>query len=206
MKICVPIRATNMKDFLGKLKQIQNYKKVDLIEIWLDQIDDLNLETIFKVKKKPLIGKFITHSKKIGILTKFIELGGEFIDLSDIEDFQYFNDLKKQHKFQIIGSFHDFIQTPALQELEELIKHCIDFQCDIIKIATMIQKKSDLNVLENCVDMISKFAKKAIVIGMGDLGRVTRFGLGVFKDNFLTFVALNNHEKTAEGQITLDEC
>lgn len=215
MKICVPIKADNMKDFLVKFAQAQNNEKVDLVEIWLDQIEDLNIEEIFKFKSKPLIGvvkdpkefgKFVgSRSKKIAILTKFVEFGGDFVDASLSEDFEYFNGLKKEYKFQIIGSFHDFIRTPSLQELEEIIKHRIYFDCDIIKIATMIQQDSDLNIIQDCVDIISKFGKKPIVIGMGNLGKVTRLGEGVFKNNFLTFVALNEEERTAEGQVCLNE-
>ncbi len=204
-----------MKDFLVKFEEAQNNEKVDLIEIWFDQIEDLNLEEIFRFRKKPLIavikepkefGAFTgSHAKKIALLSKFIELGGDFVDLSSTEDFQYFNGLKKEHKFQIIGSFHDFKNTPSQDELFEVIDHRAFLEVDIIKIATKVENEEDLKILGSCVKRIVLYRKKAIVIGMGDLGKTTRLGEGAFRDNFLTFVALSKEEKTAPGQIMLND-
>jgi len=59
-KICIPIQAQNMKTALVMIKKAN--KQADIIEIWLDHINDLNLEIIIKNSKKPLL--FVNKGKK----------------------------------------------------------------------------------------------------------------------------------------------
>jgi 3-dehydroquinate dehydratase-1 len=217
MKICVPIKARNMAVLALNLKSAE--EKVDMTEIWLDQISDLNLENIFKIRTKPMIGVvkspkefglFIDSNEKRNIiLKKFIELGGEYIDcrnnLKDFKNFYFFQNLKKDFEFKIIGSFHDFEKTPNFKILNKIIVQLNLLNVDIIKIATKVNCENDLKILGKSVEKILSLNKMSIVLGMGNLGKNTRLGKGIFSKNYLTFVALSEEGKTAEGQITVDE-
>src|SRR5262245_14607148 len=53
MKICIPIQEEDQKKTQSKLKKIP--KKVDLAEVWIDQIENLDLKTLIPGSSLPLI-------------------------------------------------------------------------------------------------------------------------------------------------------
>src|SRR3989339_1129159 len=217
MKICVPIKVQNMSALLPRIKLAESFDNVDMTEIWLDQVVDLEMEKIFKIRKKSMIGVCKTLEEKgnfrgnnferLGVLIDFVESGGEYVDigggLDDFELLRRFVDRYCNTPLQIIGSFHDFEKTPNFDVLEKVIEERLKFGANIIKIATKINYEFDLEILEKCVEKILSLNLNPIVLGMGALGKRTRMGEGVFAKNFLTFAALHEKEKTAEGQMIL---
>ncbi|KKP40570.1 MAG: 3-dehydroquinate dehydratase, type I, 3-dehydroquinate dehydratase I [Candidatus Peregrinibacteria bacterium GW2011_GWF2_33_10] len=213
MKICIPIKVKNMRTALEKLAEAE--QKADMTEIWLDQIENLNLEEIFKHRTKPILavcknpeemGSFQGDNfDKINLFTKFIELGGEYVDISDLHNIDFLKTYKNSCSFQIIYSFHDFIKTPTFMNLSNIIDQAVNTEIDMIKIATRVKDAYDIQTLEKCVAKILEVNKKPIVLGMDHLGKRTRLGKGLFQNNYLTFAALSEEEKTASGQITINE-
>lgn len=90
------------------------------------------------------------------------------IELSSFSELPEILDQARQENVVIVGSFHNFEQTPPLLELAEK-----DHQAaDIFKVATLTRLRSDLDIL---ADLLEKSAPKLTsVMGMGILGSAAR--------------------------------
>lgn len=84
----------------------------------------------------------------------------------------------------VIGSFHDFEQTPDAKTLLGVIQTGRRAGADVVKIATMVHGPSDIAVLTG---VLNKEGKKPLcVIGMGQHGLATRVTLAC-KGSCLTY-------------------
>jgi len=90
-------------------------------------------------------------------------------------------------------SFHDYHRTPSYQFLDQVIKK-ISFP----KIATQVNTADDLYTLAK---LQKKYGKQVIVVGMGELGMMTR----VYNKSLLTYASVSRSTTTAPGQLTVDE-
>lgn len=94
--------------------------------------------------------------------------------------------IKAAHKAgkAVIGSFHDFEQTPAAKNLLGVIQTGRRAGADVIKIATLIHGPSDIAVLTS---VLNKEGKKPLcLIGMGQHGVASRVTLAC-KGSCLTY-------------------
>ena len=75
----------------------------------------------------------------------------------------------------VIGSFHDFDGTPSQASLQRLASRARRVGADVVKLATMIRKPGDVDVLAGLL----KVGKRGplCVIGMGEKGRESRLRL-----------------------------
>lgn len=110
-----------------------------------------------------------------------------------------YTDVDYQSKLQLTGkvirSFHDYQRTPNLERLEQIIQPILK-QKQIPKIATMVRSVTDLYVL---AQLQKKYKKRAIIIGMGELGMMTR----VYNKSLFTYAAVSKATATAPGQLTV---
>lgn len=90
-------------------------------------------------------------------------------------------------------SFHDYKRTPAYNFLDNVIK-----TRSFPKIATQVNTIDDLYTLAR---LQKKYDKAAIVIGMGELGMMTR----VYNKSLLTYASVSQSTTTAPGQLTVAE-
>src|SRR5439155_164041 len=81
-----------------------------------------------------------------------------------------YQDCEAQGK-ALISSFHDFEETPALEELSIIVSRA-QRRASIVKISTMINTASDIKTLEQL--LAKKWEVPLCVIGMGPLGTSTR--------------------------------
>jgi 3-dehydroquinate dehydratase-1 len=86
--------------------------------------------------------------------------------------------------------------TPVREELEHLIDWCFDSGADLAKLACMVQSNTD-NV--RLLGLLSD-TKPKVVIGMGQLGKITRI-VGPLLGSQFTYASLDEKKETAEGQI-----
>jgi 3-dehydroquinate dehydratase I len=94
--------------------------------------------------------------------------------------------IKAAHKAgkSVIGSFHDFDQTPDAKTLQGIIQTGRRAGADIVKIATVIDGPADVAVL---FSVLGKEGKKPLcLIGMGQHGVATRVTLAC-KGSCLTY-------------------
>lgn len=127
-----------------------------------------------------------------------------YCDFFDIEIFSdEAKDLRKlsaQHSIKLIASYHRFDSTPSLDEIERVFEEGRRLNPDVVKIATMVNKKEDTERL--LLFLLNHKNDKLIVIGMGQNGKVTRIINPVF-GSLITYACLNT--VCAPGQISLQE-
>lgn len=95
-------------------------------------------------------------------------------------------------KVTIIGSFHDFEETPSLIELESKNSD----EADIFKVATLTRTRTELDILADLLE--TNAPKPTSVMGMGTLGSAARPLLARL-GSVLNYGYLGSHT-TAPGQ------
>jgi len=115
-------------------------------------------------------------------------------------DFDLFKDeiIKAARKYgcKVITSYHDFVKTPVMRELEQVLNWCLESSPDIAKISCRV------NSIEDNARLLSIYSlnKNVISIGMGELGRITRIAATLLGAPF-TYAANDKSRRTAPGQI-----
>ena len=104
-------------------------------------------------------------------------------------------------KIKMICSYHNYNQTPNEQILESIINAMQKFEPFIYKLATFCKSESDAFTLLNFLTELKSKQRKFIVLGMGELGAVTRI-FGTLWGNEMLFAPTDEAEATAPGQYT----
>lgn len=211
IKYCLPIIKNTKDEVLQEI--LENMDSYDFFEVWLDYIEDLD-----KIFVESLLNKF---SDKLILLFRRqnLEKGKLYVDLKrdivnllsgsnsflDLDIFDQKEELEfiSQNNLNVktIVSYHNYEQTPTLDELQKFTKDMDKFNPDILKVATFCQNKEDSIKLLNLMLLLKKRSKKFIVLGMGVEGLVTRI-FGAPWGNELNFAPNVPEEKSAEGQLT----
>ena len=107
-----------------------------------------------------------------------------------------------KQKAACLISFHNMTETPALDELKEVVSKQIAAGADICKIVTFAAKEEDnLTVLR----LIHEFPEKRIIaFAMGDKGITSRILCPLMGGDF-TYAASEKGTESASGQISLKE-
>ncbi|MEK9132820.1 MAG: type I 3-dehydroquinate dehydratase [Patescibacteria group bacterium] len=214
MKICIPIVAKCRLEAEKLIRRAQ--PGADLLEIWLDNLNQADVLPLISTLKKPVIavcrgkeerGSYMgTEETRVGILCEAVRSGSKYVDIglqtaSDL--IKRIKKVAKKEGAQLIISKHFWDSTPDLDELIEISKKAKHLGADIVKVAAQVNKWSD-NVL--LFEFTKRLASrdKMIVIGMGERGQISRIGCPLL-GSFLTYVALDEKNKTASGQFTLGE-
>lgn len=210
MKICTPVIGETLEEFLYNLEEIQ--KISDFIELRVDYINNFSINQIDIIKKYVIKeniftcrsidggGKFQSNNEELkNIIYKANELKFNHIDIESkiLKDINF---IKKNSK--IIGSYHNFDNTPNYNELLNIYNNIKKYNVvDIVKIATNVVNYSDN--IELVKLLINKKNENIIVVGMGEVGKITRI-ISPFLNSYLTFASVNNNV-SASGQLSLQE-
>ena len=223
-KICVSL----IGETVNKLKEEAAFllsEGVDVIEWRVDffeKADDVNevLQTLECIRKWvgdiPLV--FTFRSKKEGgeraltseaylTLNKAAATSG-LADLIDVELFGQEDDVKEliafahDHQVAVILSNHDFVRTPAKEEIIARLRKAQEFGGDLPKIALMPQSMKDVITLLDAVNtMREQYADRPIIaMSMGGQGSISRIAGEAF-GSALTFGAAK--KASAPGQIPI---
>ena len=200
--ICVSIAEADFSACLNLIKQYE------FIELRLDAGDFTitQIEKLIKSAKRAIVtfraGKF-NFQFKATALSAAIHAGASFIDIEvdSPEDFR--TELIKKAKAgncKLILSHHDFESTPDRSSLENILHECYAKGADIAKIACLV------NSLEDNVRLLSLYSEdgRKVVLGMGDLGRITRIAALYLGAEF-SFASPDNGKPTAAGQLSIKE-
>jgi 3-dehydroquinate dehydratase I len=107
-------------------------------------------------------------------------------------------DSAEEHGKTMIKSYHNFVATPGLAQLEDLAEQAAPYDNTIFKLATHIDRAQDLYVLTRF--MLDSRDKKLIVIGMGAVaGRL----MPPLYGSLATYASFST--TTAPGQISIEE-
>lgn len=206
MKICVPIKKNKTSEVVLQLRKAN--KEADIVEVWFDEITDLNEDGEKQVNlnsKKPLLYKVskINFEKIEHLLNTIKKI--EYLDLDLSTDKNIFNKIKQKFpQIKLIISHHDFKKTPPQKALISLAKMMFTKGADIAKIATKANKIEDSINMLSLLSQLTKNGQKGICLCMGKYGRLTRT-TGHLLGNYLMYAPLEQSESTAPGQLTLKD-
>lgn len=211
IKYCLPIIKSSKEEVLQEI--LQNIDNYDFFEVWLEYIEGLDINFIEILLNKfndKLILLFRRQNLERGKLS--VDLRREIIKLLDSSDslldldiFDQKEDLEfiNQSNLRIkkIVSYHNYEQTPTLDELQKITEEMDKFNPTILKVSTFCQNKEDGLKLLSLILMLKKNNKKFIVLGMGAERLITRI-FGALWGNEFNFAPIDLKEKSAEGQLT----
>ena len=203
------------KDF-EKTIETAKEKKVDIIELRIDQFSDRSLDYI--VNKASFVKEL-----GLGVLTtiRSAKEGGTPISdyererifkavapYSDILDIELSSEtmidkvvkISKENNCLTLISYHDFEKTPSEEEIQQIIDKSASKGADIIKYAFKAKTLDDVSRIL-CVTNKNK-DKKLVAIAMGELGRITRMA-GFAFGSLITYTYIG--VAFAPGQIEVDK-
>lgn len=210
MKYCLPIIRSKSKEVLEII--LKNQQSYDYFEIWLDYIENLDLEFVKTLKEKfenKLIFLFRRQNletPKMGLQKRLqiMDILGDSdclvdLDISQQKELHYI----KSKRINLIFSYHNYKETPTKQNLELIMKQMTKQKAYMYKISTFCNKDDDaLTLIDLLTDLNGK--QKWIVLGMGIKGTITRIA-GAILGNEINFTPLSHNQKSASGQLTKDE-
>ncbi|WP_125565541.1 type I 3-dehydroquinate dehydratase [Companilactobacillus insicii] len=212
--LIVPIVEADLQDTLSVIT-LANQSAADVIELRIDywkNLRELTPDTfhlINETSELPIILTWRTSTeggKKIYDKTLYeqiyinaIKSGIEAVDIEYrlFYEVERLIDFAKSNKTKVIGSYHNFIETPS--DLKNIISAIDRSRADIVKVAVMPQIKNDVT---RVLKLTKSVVKPAIVISMGQLGNVSRYKGIKFGSKF-TFGTLG--KLSAPGQPTIEE-
>jgi 3-dehydroquinate dehydratase/shikimate dehydrogenase len=197
--LCVPLTPRTLNDVFSA-----DLSRADCVEVRLDYLenprdsvharwDRLPVPVIATCRGKERGGHFDgSIEEEIRILQYAVENGARYVDI----DYQFATPFPGA---QVIASFHDFAATPA--DLSGLMQRICESPGQVAKIATMVNSWGD-----NCrlLELLNqRWPKPVIVVGMGELGQMTRV-VGPARGSLLTYAGLTANA-SAPGQLTVAE-
>lgn len=214
--VCAPIMAESIDKMvinMGKAKQ----DGADLVEIRLDSLKsfhpDEDLKTLLKECPLPTLFTYRPtweggmydgdEKKRLDALRLAMELGADYIDV-ELQVAHEFNDSicgKKPEKFKLIVSSHNYLDTPPVEDLGNLVARIQATGADIVKIATTALEITDVTR----VFQISVHSQVPFIgMVMGDRGFISRILCPKF-GGFLTFGTIESGIVSAPGQPSMKD-
>jgi 3-dehydroquinate dehydratase/shikimate dehydrogenase len=229
--ICIPITSPVNQDALHAIERSCRF--ADLIELRMDLIGKGNLaelistvrnnsdtiQVIVTCRKKEeaalagtqvSVKNAVTNKReKMALLKEAIEMGTDFIDIELAEGRQAINELKafcvkKGSKTNLIVSYHNLEETPALLKLKEIFRQCVNFKPSIVKIVTTARNIEDNLITLNLISYARECSQNIISLCMGEKGGISR-AIAPFMGSYLSFATLEKGGQSAPGQYTVHE-
>lgn len=223
-RICVPLVGKSLEELQQRAQALTD-AGADIIEWRVDHYADVAspervmqaLQTIHQTLAPiPLI--FTFRSKKEGGESELSDEAYFALNhlaassgLVDIIDIELFNDETRIRKavdaahatgVKVIMSSHDFVKTPAKEEIIHRLCRMQDLGADLPKIAVMPQCAEDvLRLLEATLTMNQQHATRPVItMSMGKMGGISRVTGGLF-GSAMTFGTTG--QVSAPGQIEI---
>jgi len=209
MKICASLTDPDSSSSLISCSLAQS-QGADMVEIRFDyqkhicpsDYIDIAIPKIATLRDVSQGGRFSgTKEEKMKILSSAADSGFDYIDIELNENRETFTNALQTCK--IICSHHDFFKTPPPTEVLETLRKAYEFG-DIAKAAYTIQGIHDLLSLKVASEAAHEEGIKFVLIGMHDLGMITRIRSDMMRNEF-TFAALTKETKSAPGQCTIQD-
>ncbi len=204
------------KDILTLNKE--DLRAVDLIELRVDMFDELSMNHIVEIFrktidsfKKPIIGtvrdiseggaRLIEEKQRIEIYKGIITLSGAVdVEIRCKGVIREIEPLCKREGTLLIGSYHNFEETPANNILDDVLLEAEKLGVDIIKLVTKAINRDDVARLF-CY-LFKHRDKNLVVFAMGEQGRASRVFFPIF-GSLLTYGYIV--KPSAPGQFSAEE-
>jgi 3-dehydroquinate dehydratase/shikimate dehydrogenase len=197
-RLCVSLTPDKLDEIFSS-----DITGADFVEVRLDYLKEpqeaihtrwnrLPIPVIATCRGKDRGGRFEgSIEEEIRILEHASANGAAFIEI----DYRF---ARPFGNAQVIGSWHDFSETPS--DVESILERTCMSAAHIGKIATTVNSWSDNRAL---LDVLAKPRTKPVIIeGMGDMGQITRI-LGPSRGGFLTYAAAA--KSSVPGQLSMRE-
>ena len=213
-KYCLPIIKPSRAEVEEVLKK--NINKFRYAEVWLDYVEDLDpgfAASLVGQYPNRLVMVFRRRNlgaMKINADTRFkiISTLSRKQVLVDMDITSQVDDISRLQAARIpvksILSYHNFSQTPSDTVLRSIVSRMKGWNAHIIKVATHCTTQRDaLRLLSLLIDL-RESGQRAIVLGMGKHGVITRV-FGSVWGNEMAFAPLDHAQRSAAGQLTVDK-
>jgi 3-dehydroquinate dehydratase-1 len=210
--VCISVASENVVQALDIAKKSVNH--ADVIEIRLDTLSDPEIAPFVKNITTPLLftnrpewegGSFNgSETSRLELLMQAVKHDCALVDLelkTAPELRGELLDILLQHPGTgLIISWHNFRDTPSVEELNEILSQQIESGAHIGKIVTTANDYTDvLNVLNLQISAANnKFP--LIAFCMGSIGRISRLATTKL-GGYMTYAAPDGGKETAPGQI-----
>lgn len=210
----MPLMLASEKAIDNRIRRHSNRYKY--FEIWIEYLDDAELNSLLRlIKRYP--NRIIVVFRRLNLERMKVSLERRLEILEGLSNRPVIVDLdvsvqrkeiahvnKHKLKLKTILSYHNYKLTPPEKELEAIVKYMGKQNAYIYKIATQCTKESDALRLISLLLQLRSRNKKAIVLGMGIHGKITRI-FGALWGNEISFAPVKLKESSAPGQITLND-
>lgn len=198
-KICICLGDIDRKAALAELKSEA------LCELRLDLLQEIEPFSELLMAGAKLVvtcrpNNKQSNSVRLELFKRAIEHAVYAIDL-DLDD-PLLPSLREQilsSKTRLILSYHNFLDTPEGEKLNELRNSAYNTGAHIFKLATKVNSKNDvirlLSLLED--------EREQIIVGMGELGKIVRV-TAPYLGSLFSYVGTKD-SKTAPGQLSSSE-
>ncbi len=196
--ICVAISDKDYRKCLAILPNVQ------MAEIRLDltEYDDETIDLVFG-QDYNLIATCrpdnMSEKEQYFKLRRAIEAGATYVDLeleASKEQKKAIIEIAQKHNCRVIISYHNYVETPSMNELFSIADRCYQVGADVAKVATRV------NFSEDNAKLLALYSisKPMVALGMGEAGKVSRI-VGPLMGAEFTFAAEDGGHETAPGQI-----
>lgn len=201
--ICVPLSPRNTRECVAKMVQLA--PQCDLFEIRADKFEVApDLPQILGDAARPVVwthrsvaeggGDNPRQLHRLAEYREALSLGARWVD---VEWKSGLAEPLSTASDRLVLSLHDFEQTPA--DLLQTVASMAETPAAVIKVATQVNQTADLVRLVECARWLRQQARKSVIIGLGDDGKLLRI-LAPFLEAEWTYAALD--QPTAGGQLT----
>lgn len=219
--ICVPVMGEKKELVIEQVRRLVDMK-AQMIEWRIDAFENVSnpdavndvLEELRSITENTIL-VYTYRSKAQGglgndsrdTIEKLYRVGAksDVVDFVDVEFFanencsKLISELKKEGA-KIIASHHDFDETPEEKIMKMLLEEMYNGRADIVKLAVMPQKASDVISLIKVTEEFKQIHSDGLIItmSMGALGAVSRIA-GQLSGSCVTFGA--GEVASAPGQL-----
>ncbi|MCB0330060.1 MAG: type I 3-dehydroquinate dehydratase [Bdellovibrionales bacterium] len=214
MKRCLPICVPSLDRAEALVSS--SHEDFEAFELWLDYLTFRDVERLSKLiastpqdfllllRRKNLESTNCSMTEQFEIVDALqgARIYWDF-DVSVQEELiKYFR--SKERDSQLICSYHNYLATPPLQELREIVQRMEPYDPQVYKLACFTNCQRDtVNLLEILCEL-REAEKRAVVLGMGERGMMTRVFGEQLGQEFM-FLVTKEEDATAPGQLSIEQ-
>jgi 3-dehydroquinate dehydratase type I len=220
-EICVSLIEKNLADTIAAANEAKS-KGANIIELRLDFIDDIQLESIFDelldLKNEVSLPFIITirpdyegglfsedEDMRIQLLHHVIARGFDFIDLEfsmEVDQRDHLISEAKEHGVKTIISSHNFTTATTKEVILERLDACHKVQGDMVKVVCPTNTIDHVNDVLWAAGEARKKEYSYSVMGFGPYGHVTRI-LAPYTGCEFVYCSIKDSRESAEGQVSI---
>lgn len=218
---CLPLQKSSFAEIIQEIEQtILEYPGTyQYFEVWIDLIegtvrqqlkDDLIAlatrypgQLIYLFRRPELAPIKMALNERLSLLRTFTDLD-VLIDLDIGQQQPELDFVRKEGlNLNLITSYHNYQETPSLQELINLVEQMEPYNPKIYKLACFCNSEYDCLSLLKLILKLKEDGKTPLVLGMGAKGQGTRL-LGPLWGNALSFAPKDQAGASAPGQLGVE--